>query len=75
MTEPLPSDRLAHRTDPSRFAFATTAELDDLRELIGQPRAARAVEFGVGMDRDRYHVYVMGPPGTGRHTLVERVIA
>jgi len=75
MTEPLPSDRLAHRTDPSRFAFATTAELDDLRELVGQPRAARAVEFGVSMDRDRYHVYVMGPPGTGRHTLVERVIA
>src|SRR5512134_567064 len=75
MIEPLPSDRLTHRTDPARFAFATTAELEDLRELVGQPRAARAVAFGVSMDRDRYHLFVMGPPGTGRHTLVERVIA
>jgi len=75
MIEPLPSDRLTHRTDPARLAFATTAELEDLRELVGQPRAARAVAFGVSMDRDRYHLFVMGPPGTGRHTLVERVIA
>jgi lon-related putative ATP-dependent protease len=75
MIEPLPSARLTHRTDPARFAFATTAELEDVQELVGQPRAARAVELGVTIDRDRYHVYVMGPPGTGRHTLVDRVIA
>jgi lon-related putative ATP-dependent protease len=75
MTEPLPSARLTHRTDPARFTFATTAELEDVHELVGQPRAARAVELGVSIDRDRYHVYVMGPPGTGRHTLVDRVIA
>jgi predicted ATP-dependent protease len=75
MIQPLAPAQLADRTDPARFRFATTAELEDLQELVGQPRAARAVEFGVAIERDRYNVFVMGPPGSGRHTLVERVIA
>lgn len=75
MTPPLTPAELSRRTDPAQFAFATTAELADVQELVGQPRATRAVEFGVAMDRDRYNVFVMGPPGSGRRSLVERVIA
>ncbi len=75
MTPPLAPAELTHRTDPAQFAFATTAELADVQELVGQPRAARALEFGVAMDRDRYNLFVMGPPGSGRRSLVERVIA
>ena len=75
MTPPLAPAELTHRTDPAQFAFATTAELPDVQELVGQPRAARALEFGVAMDRDRYNLFVMGPPGSGRRSLVERVIA
>jgi len=66
MTPPLAPAELTHRTDPAQFAFATTAELPDVQELVGQPRAARALEFGVAMDRDRYNLFVMGPPGSRR---------
>lgn len=42
MTPPpaLPADRLAHRCDPAQFQFATTAELVDLSQIVGQDRAA-----------------------------------
>lgn len=36
---PLPPDRLYHACDPAQFAFTTTAELEELTEIIGQARA------------------------------------
>jgi lon-related putative ATP-dependent protease len=75
MIEPLPGDRLTHRCDPAAFQFATTAELEPLDDVIGQDRAARAVDFGVSIARDGYNLFVMGAPGSGKHTLVRRVIA
>jgi lon-related putative ATP-dependent protease len=75
MIEPLPGDRLTHRCDPAAFQFATTAELEPLDDVIGQERAARAVDFGVSIARDGYNLFVMGAPGSGKHTLVRRVIA
>ncbi|MDI3297853.1 MAG: ATP-binding protein [Bacillota bacterium] len=39
--------------------------------LIGQERAARAMELGLAMRRPRQHVYVVGPVGTGKKTYVE----
>jgi len=33
------------------------------------------VAFGIAMRRAGYHLYVMGPPGTGRHSLLRRAIA
>jgi lon-related putative ATP-dependent protease len=75
MIEPLAGDRLTHRCDPAVFRFATTAELEPLDDVIGQERAARAVDFGVSIARDGYNLFVMGAPGSGKHTLVRRVIA
>lgn len=39
--------------------------------LIGQERAARAMEVGLAMRRPRRHVYVVGPVGTGKKTYVQ----
>ena len=36
--------------DPAQFDFATTAELPNLRAIIGQPRGVRAIEFGIDID-------------------------
>ena len=47
MVAPLPPDRLARRTDPAQFAFATTADLPPLDEIVGQDRAIEALAFGV----------------------------
>ncbi|MCC6610573.1 MAG: AAA family ATPase [Burkholderiales bacterium] len=75
MIEPLAADRLTHRCDPAVFRFATTAELGPLDDVIGQERAARAVDFGISIARDGYNLFVMGAPGSGKHTLVRRAIS
>lgn len=76
MTEvtPLPAEALYRRCDPDEFDFNTTAELPDLTEVIGQSRALQAVRFGVNIRREGYNLYVMGPPGIGKHTLIRQFL-
>ena len=73
--EKLKPEALYRRCDAARFGFDTTAELEDLAQLFGQPRATSSVEFGIGIGRDGYNVFVMGPAGTGKHTLVKGELA
>jgi lon-related putative ATP-dependent protease len=40
---------------------------------LGQQRAAESLRFGIGMQRDGYNVFVLGPPGGHRHQLVEEI--
>lgn len=70
----LKPDALYRRCDPDQFSFATTAELDDLSEIIGQERALDAVRFGSDIRREGYNLFVMGPHGTGKHTFVTRFL-
>ncbi len=68
--KPLAAKTLSHNCDPKQFKFKTTAELEDLTEIIGQARAVKAVHFGIGIRHEGYNLYVMGPPGIGKHTMV-----
>ena len=70
----LSPSQLARRCDPAQFAFAHTGELEDLDEGFGQERARGAIEFGVGIRRDGYNLYVLGPPGAGKQALLRQVI-
>jgi lon-related putative ATP-dependent protease len=65
---------LCVRCDPHRFAFETTAELEPLSERVGQQRAVEALEFGVSMRADGYHMFAMGPPHAGKHSAVRQVL-
>jgi hypothetical protein len=60
--------------DLGRFGFETTAELENLQGAIGQSRAVDAVRFGVEVQREGYNVFALGPPGTGKRTLVRRFV-
>ena len=64
-TTRLTPSQLYQHCDPAEFAFATTSELDDLTEILGQARAREAIEFGLGIHREGYNHYVLGPPGAG----------
>ncbi len=57
------------RCDASIFQFETTAELPPRVEPIGQERATRALEFGAAIDSEGYNIFVLGQPGSGRHSL------
>jgi hypothetical protein len=45
----LESDSLYQCCDLQQLDFRTTAELEDLKEVIGQPRAAESVKFGMSI--------------------------
>jgi predicted ATP-dependent protease len=60
--------------DLSQFAFQTTAELDDLTEIIGQMRAMDAIRFGTGIHHDGYNLFVLGPSGVGKNSMVRRFL-
>lgn len=57
------------------LAFHTTADLEDLREVLGQERALGALQFGVGIAHEGYNLYVMGSPGLGKHAIVQSLLA
>ena len=40
-------------------------------KLIGQPRAAEALNFGLQMKEKGYHIYICGETGTGRTTFAK----
>ncbi|MBB2495387.1 Lon protease family protein [Aquipseudomonas ullengensis] len=65
LTRPCPADQ---------FNFTTTDDLDPFRGVLGQERAVEALQFGVAMPRPGYNVYVMGEPGTGRFSFVQRYL-
>jgi predicted ATP-dependent protease len=72
--EPLPAEDLYRRTDPASLGFATTADVEPLDGIAGQPRAVSALELGVGMRHQGYNVFVLGPRGSGRHHAVHHFL-
>ncbi|CAG4884442.1 ATP-dependent protease La Type II [Georgfuchsia toluolica] len=76
MTEikPLEAQQLYRRCDPGLLDFETTGQLDDGTDMVGQSRAADAVQFGIDIKRPGYNLFVLGAPGSGRHALVRRLL-
>lgn len=70
----LSADEVRWTCDPHQFDFKTTAELEDLEGLLGQARAEKAIEFGVNMRRDGYNLYVLGPSGSGKRTVIRNYL-
>ncbi|MFZ7127653.1 MAG: Lon protease family protein [Desulfobacterales bacterium] len=54
--------------------FETTDDLEDLEDFIGQPRAVAAIDFGIGMKREGYHIFALGETGTGKYALIRRFL-
>ncbi len=54
--------------------FETTAKVEELTRYIGQDRALEAVEFGISMRHQGFNLFVIGPEGSGRHTVVQSFI-
>ncbi|HET7293784.1 MAG TPA: AAA family ATPase [Vicinamibacteria bacterium] len=74
MPTPLPAEQLYRRCDAAGLRFATTAELPDISEPVGQGRAVDAVRFGIRIRRYGYNIYALGPPGMGKHGLVRQFL-
>jgi len=70
----LDADALFRRCDPEQFDFETTADLDELVEIVGQDRASRAVQFGIGIRGEGFNIFALGPEETDKEALVRRFL-
>jgi lon-related putative ATP-dependent protease len=66
----IPPERLRASCDPASLPFESTEDLTPLTDFIGQDRAVRALQFGLGLQKPGYNIFVTGMTGTGRATAI-----
>ena len=71
---PLQPEQLYQSCDPGQFDFQTTADLQDLTEIVGQVRAMDALRFGAGIRHEGYNLFVLGPAGIGKRSMVRQFL-
>ena len=76
MTDYLKLSEVQLRKDcpPDQFSFQSTAEVEPLKEVIGQDRAVRSIEFGVHVSGPGFNLFLAGQPGTGKTTILKRTL-
>ncbi|MCW8853412.1 MAG: AAA family ATPase [Gammaproteobacteria bacterium] len=75
MIKSLTANQLRPACTAESLPFDTTAELEDPPGIVGQERALKAVEFGIGVHHRGYNLYVMGPSGLGKHGIIRKYLA
>ena len=71
---PLSPETLYHRCTLDFLEFDTTTDLPDRSDFIGQDRAVKALDLGVSIQRQGYNIFALGQSGTGKHTLIRRLV-
>lgn len=59
---------------PSELPFNTTADISLLKETIGQQRALKALDFGLGINSHGFNIYILGESGTGKLTTIKKIL-
>ncbi len=68
--EQLTAEQLWCPCPPDSFALETTEELPSQVSIIGQERAIRGIEFGIGIASFGFNIFALGYAGTGRATTL-----
>src|SRR4026207_2034607 len=67
----VPAGKLSWHCDLSYLPFTCTAEMTPLEDFIGQDRAIRAIQFGLGVNKPGFNIFVTGLTGTGKTSIVK----
>ena len=67
-------EQLRHQFDLAQFDFKSTEDLPVFEGIIGQERALRAISFGINIRSQGYHMYALGPVGTGKKTIIRKYL-
>jgi predicted ATP-dependent protease len=70
----LSSEKLRWVCDEGQFDFETTADIPELEGSIGQERALRSIDFGLGMTENGFNIYLSGQAGTGRNSTIKNLL-
>jgi len=74
MKEPLNPDRVRKTYDPSRFTSFSKTFPRHRRAIIGQDRAVKALQFGLGNRAPGFNVYVSAPDGDEVISVVQHFL-
>ena len=67
-------EQLRWHCPPEQLQFETTADLPDLMDAVGQERALRSLEFGLGVQENGFNLYISGETGTGRTSTIRNLL-
>ncbi|MCX7857545.1 MAG: AAA family ATPase [Deltaproteobacteria bacterium] len=70
----LSPDDLYRICDETNFPFKNTDELDGEYKIIGQEKAIKSLDFGLGMKSPGFNIFVLGESGTGRMSVVTNLL-
>ncbi len=71
----VPLSQLRWQLDPESLPFDSTQSLEPSEEIIGQDRAVKAIRMGLELESFGYNIFITGLVGTGRMTVVKRLLA
>lgn len=70
----LKPEELCTHCNPDELNFSTTLELRPLDKIVGQERAMRSLEVGLGIKARGFNIFVSGRAGTGRTSIVTNIV-
>ena len=70
----VPVEKLRWQCDPNSLGFKTTEQAPTCTQIVGQRRAVDALRMGLRIQGLGYNIFVSGPVGTGRTTVVKRLL-
>jgi lon-related putative ATP-dependent protease len=71
----VPLDKLRWRCPAESLDFQNTEAIAAITNFIGQERALKAIALGLQMKAPGYNIFVAGPNGTGKTTIVKSLLA
>ncbi|MBI4301801.1 MAG: AAA family ATPase [Chloroflexi bacterium] len=71
MPQEVPVESLRKLCDPQTLGFRTSADISPAEGIIGQARALRSLQFGLGIKEQGFNIFAAGPAGTGKTTAVK----
>ncbi len=71
----IPVEAMFRQCDRNQFDFKDTSALAPPETVIGQERAVQAIDFGLNMKSAGYNIFVSGPVGTGKATIVGDIVS
>ena len=67
-------NELNYFCDEKAFKFNTTKDVVPSREIIGQGKTAKSLEFGLNIEAKGYNIYLSGSTGTGKTSYVREFL-
>ena len=67
----LTAEQVRAKCDSTLFECNSTADLKPIGTIIGQERALSALKFGLSIQKTGFNIYVAGPAGTGKMTVIQ----